>query len=118
MNIKLLLLNILCVNCNLILYKSVKTLKINNETVVLSEIISNYLFTFFHNEKMSVSIVMSSSSSNIHQSYLHEDLVENLMLDLNASNFSFNVLSNIDQSRLGNKNVFNLIVVDDINSLK
>lgn len=108
----------MCVNCNLILYKSVKTLKVNNETAVLSEIISNYLLTYFHDEKMSVSIVMSSSSSKIHQSYLHEDLVENLMLNLNASNFSFNVLSNIDQSRLGNRNVFNLLIVDDSISLK
>lgn len=82
---------------------------IDNKTVILNEIISNYLLKYFNNEKVFVSIVLSSS--NNHQKYLQADLIGKLMMISKVGNFSFNVLNAVDQSRQGNIKVFNLIIV-------
>lgn len=102
-----LIFNILCVKCSLIL--NMEKSDIDNKTVILNEIISNYLLKYFNNEKVFVSIVLSSS--NNHQKYLQADLIGKLMMISKVGNFSFNVLNAVDQSRQGNIKVFNLIIV-------
>lgn len=107
--------NILCLECSLILYKNIEKSKMHDETVILGEIISNYLFQYFNEEKVFVAIV--TVSLNDHQKYLQSDLIRNLMSSPKIINFSFNVQNKVDQSRQGNKQVFNLIIADGITSL-
>lgn len=90
--------------------------KVDNKTIILNEIIGNYLLKYFNNEKVFVSIVLSSS--NNYQKYLQADLIRKLMMNSKISNFSFNVLNTVDQSRQGNIKVFNLIIAESNISLR
>lgn len=84
-------------------------------TLIPSEIIANFLKTYFDSEEMFVSI--SLLSSNLDQKYFQTGLLKKLVTSSKFSNFSYNILNKIDQSRNGNKNAFNLILVDGSASL-
>lgn len=103
------------VNCNFdSLHRNVERVE-TNETHILNEIIANYLHKYFDDEDIFFSI--SLSSMNDEQNYFQENLIHELVVGPKFSNFSYNILQTIDQSRSGNRNVFNLIFIDGDASL-
>lgn len=93
------------VQCNVLF-----NVKNKNDATVATEIISNYLHTYFECEEHFLSI--SSLSHNDNQKYFQRDIISNLIVHSKLENFTYNVLNKIDQKREGNKNVFNLVLVD------
>lgn len=82
---------------------------------ILTEIISNYLYKYFNDANVFLSIV--SSLSNLDQDPFHDDLSSNLLVHPKLYNFSYTILSGIDESQRGNKVGFNLILIDQSVSL-
>lgn len=103
-------LNFCCVNCSILL-----NVKNKNNVIIPTEIISNYLHKYLKCEEKFLSI--SSSSDSIQQKYFQEDIISNLIVHAKLKNFTYNILNKIDQSREGNKNVFNLVFVDKSTSI-
>lgn len=103
------------VNCNCdILQRDVERFK-TNATYIPIEIIANYLHKYFDDEEIFFSI--SLSSLNDETKYFQEDLIDKLVINPKFSNFSYNILHEIDQSRIGHQKVFNLIFIDGSTSL-
>lgn len=86
-----------------------------DETIIPTEIIGNYLHKFLSYNEVYLSIALSSV--NIDQHLLQQNFVSKLMMDSKLVNFSFNILNTLDQSRRGNTDVFNLILIDGSESL-
>lgn len=87
-----------------------------NATIIPTEIISNYLHKFFSFEYFSLSIALSSS--NLYQQYFQADLIEELVTNSKLNDYSFSILNKVYQKRIGNTNVFNLILIDEGDSLR
>lgn len=89
--------------------------KLENENLnILTDIISNYLYEYFNDGTYFLSI--SSSSSDLGQQQLHEDLSRNLLIHSKLANFSYIFLNGIAQSQPG-ENAFNLILIDRSSSM-
>lgn len=109
-----LILNFSCFECSLILETTIERLD-SDATIIPVKIVINYLNRYFDDEEVFISI--SSSSSNYNQKQVQDDLIHELVLNLLSANFSHNILDKVDSSRLGNKNVFNLLFTDESSSL-
>lgn len=94
------------VKCNVLLSENV----VQNEAIILTEIIGNYLHKYLNSHGVFLSIALSSTS--IDQRRFQLDLVNNLVMGTKLNNFSFNILNTLDQSRFGNKDRFNLVLID------
>lgn len=105
-------LNVLCVKCNILLNENNK-----DDANIPTEIISNYLHKYLYYEEKFLSL-SSFSEDDDEQKYFQQKIMSNLMVHSKLENFTFNILNKIDQSREGNKNIFNLIFVDKSASLK
>lgn len=88
---------------------------VKDKTIILTEIIGNYLYKYFNNEHEFFSI--TSSSSNSDQKYFQEDLIQQLIMSSKSGNFTYNFLNELDPAQHENKNTFNLIFVEDRNAL-
>lgn len=108
----ILLFCVLRVECTVLLPKSSGY----DDTIIPTEIIGNFLHKYLNFRDVFLSIVLSSS--NFDQQTLQQDLVSNLLMDTKLENFSFNILSTLDQSRQGNIDAFNLVLVDGSESLR
>lgn len=86
-----------------------------DETVIPTEIVRNFLYKYLSHEQVSLSFV--SMDSNVGRSRFQENLISNLVADPKLSNFSFNILKEVDQTRKGNTNIFNVVIIDGIESL-
>lgn len=67
----------------------------NINLTILTEIISNYLFKYFNDANVFLSII--STSLSLEQSQFHEDLSSNLLVHPKFYNFSYTILSGIDE---------------------
>lgn len=85
----------------------------NDEIIIPIEIISNYLYKCLSRENVFLSIVCPNSS----YTHFQNDLIRHLISNPELSNFSYNILNEVDQTRQGNINAFNVIIVDGIVSL-
>lgn len=95
-----------CVKCSILL----RGIFEKEELIIPTEIIGNNLHKYLNYNEEYVSIALSSSSNDQH--LFQQDLVSNLVTHTKLSNFSFNVLNTLDQSRRENIDVFNLIFID------
>lgn len=112
----ILFLNVLCIKCSILKYEISEMAETNETVSIPIEIISNYLLKYLNDENVFLSI--SAASSNGDQKYVQEILLTNLLKNSMLSNFSYDILSNINRTRQGNRNAFNLIFVDGSDSLK
>lgn len=87
----------------------------DNDEIILTEIVSNYLYKYFINKDLFLSIV--SSLSSLEKMHLHEDISSNLMVHSKLTNFSYSISNGIDEMQPGNMNSFNLILIDKSVSL-
>lgn len=109
-----LMVDLSLIKCSLLSCSSVERLDLE-EIIFPSEIIANFLKKYLDSEEIFVSISMLSS--NYDQKYFQQDLLKKLVTNSKFSRFPYNILNKLDQSREGNKNVFNLILVDGSASL-
>lgn len=86
-----------------------------DKTIILTEIVSNYLHRYFHNAQVCFSI--ASSSSSVDEKYFQNDLIRKLVKEAEYGHFLYNFVDMLDQWQTGNINSFNLIFVDDKKSL-
>ena len=94
------------VKCNVLLAENF----VQNDAIILTEIVGNYVHKYLNSHGVFLSVALSSSS--VDQQRFQQDLVNNLVMDTKLNNFSFNILNTLDQSRLGNIDAFNLVLID------
>lgn len=82
---------------------------------VINEIVGNYLNKYISRKTSILSIAIASSS--VQQNHFHEDLITKFVTSPKISNFSYNILIKVDQTRQENNQAFNLIFIDDSNAL-
>lgn len=107
--VTILLINILCVNSYVLRHNNV-TASGRDETFIPTEIISNYLNQHLSCHDVFLSISLTSTPDD--REYFQEDLISNLVVHSKLENFTYNILNSADQMRRGNKNVFNLVLID------
>lgn len=108
-------ISVSCVNSNHHILDHLKTIN-DNKADIPFEIITNYLYKYFHQKQIYFAI--ASMASYAEQKQFQEDLITKLMLAPRFGHFSFNFLDKIDPLQRTNRNTFNLIFVDGIISLK
>lgn len=86
-----------------------------DESVILGEVITNYLIKYFSGVQMFVTIILGPSK--IDQSNFQEDLFVNLFDDPQLAEFTSSTLDKLDNEVRDHRNAFNLILVDDSISL-
>lgn len=84
-----------------------------NESVILKEIITNYLQKYFRDAQIYVSIIFSPSENGKY-SFLDEFFTSPFDRPMQAQN----ILNKLDNSIRENRNAFNLILVNNIKSLQ
>lgn len=103
-----------CVECSLFLNQTVKTLH-DDEINISIEIVKNYIHKYISNGQVFLSI--TSCATNDEQKYLQQTLINKLVRHSKMEKVSYNLLSKIHQFRRKNTNIFNLILIDGIDSL-
>lgn len=116
----ILLLNLLFIKCSGFRFENRTIFDIDemdsNKAMVPVEIISSYLHEYLNPQKVYLSI--SYSSSNDEHKYFQEEFIAHLVKQWKVRNFSSNILYKIYQLRRGNRNIFNVILIDESASLK
>lgn len=87
-----------------------------NGTIILSEIISNYIRRYFSHETDFISLVHASSSKE-NRLRFHEELTDNLLHNSKLANFSYNNINKLD-ARHHHLHAFNIILIHDTHSLR
>lgn len=82
-----------------------------NNTIILGEIITNYINNYFSEDEMFVSMISKTSRNN--QSHVDEEFFNELFSVLDQAEFAHNLLDQLNNVTFDNRNAFNLIVVDD-----
>lgn len=82
-----------------------------DESVILGEIITNFLIKYFSDEKIFISIVLAPS--NMNQYNFQGDLFVELFDDPTLTEFAASILDRLDNEVRDHRNAFNLIFVDD-----
>lgn len=90
----------------------------DDESITIpSNIISNYIITYFGNQSIFISIKLLSSSYE--QDYSHQRILDNLVNDVKLSQFSFKILKEgQNTTRRYNKIALNLILADNAVSFR
>ena len=88
----------------------------SSDTVVLSQIISNYIRQYFSNESIFISLVYASSNRDLLR--FHEQLTTNLFHNPNLTHFSYYIGIELISHRIIRRRAFNIILIDDTNLLK
>lgn len=91
---------------------------VTDDSVILGEVITNYLIRYFSEDSVFVSIVLGPSTKCRGDRHFHQDFFNELFDNPKLTEFSHNVLDKMDASALDRRNAFNLILVEDSNSLK
>lgn len=87
----------------------------SNNSVILSEIIANYLKKYFRDAEIFVSIILSTSEKNQH---FLDDFFIHFFNDPRMKMFSFNILDKLDRIIHENRHAFNIIFANDADSLQ
>lgn len=83
----------------------------NNNTMILSEIVTNYIAKYFSGENFIVSMISKSSNkSDVHFGAEFFDVLFNF---LDQAEIAHNIIGGMDNVTYENKLAFNLILVDD-----
>ena len=86
----------------------------SEETIILSQIISNYIRRYLSHETNFISLVHTSKGNLLR---FHEELTTNLFHDTNLTDFSYNNINVLD-ARHHHLNAFNIILINDTHSLR
>lgn len=89
---------------------------VSDETVILGEIITNYLIKYFSDAQIFVSFILAPSQNN-QMDGLEEDFFENLFDDPILTKFACNILDKLDMAIHDHRNAFHMILIDDSKSL-
>lgn len=106
-------MHFLYLKCSIQEFERIQVAK-EDEVLIPTEIISNYLHKYFGQENIFVSFVFTSS--NGYKNYFQKVLITKLMRH-KLGNFSCNLSNGINILRIGNKNALNLILIDEKDSL-
>lgn len=87
----------------------------SDDSVILSEIISNYLTKYFRGSKIFIMIILAPSE-NDHRNF-QEDFFGHLFENAVSNEFSSISLDRLDNAIHEHRNAFNIIFVDDSKSL-
>lgn len=87
----------------------------SSDVTVLGQIISNYVNKFLDNELIFISFVHDSKRDLLH---FHEEVVTNLFQNSNLTDFSFNIGNTLISRRDIRRKAFNIILIDNTNSLR
>lgn len=85
------------------------------ESVVLGEIITNYLIKYFSEDQIFVSIILLPSKKD--RNNFEEDFFANLFDNPALTEFAHSTLNKLDNTIRGHRNAFNIIIVDGSESL-
>lgn len=85
------------------------------ESVVLGEIITNYLIKYFSEDQIFVSIILTRSEKD--QNNFEDDFFANLFDVPAMTEFAHNTLDKLDNTIRDHRNAFNIIIVDGSKSL-
>lgn len=94
---------------NFVIYQS-----ISDESVILGEIITNYLVKYFSDDRVFVSIIFAPLKKQ--RNHFKEDFLLNLFDDPALTKFDHNILDRLDTST-HYRHSFNIILIDDSKSL-
>lgn len=83
----------------------------SNNTIILGEIITNYIDNYFSEDVMFVSMISKTSKNN--QSRVDEEFFNDLFSVLDQAEFAHNILDQLDNITYDNRKAFNLVVVND-----
>lgn len=86
-----------------------------DDSVVLGVILTNFLIKYFRDDSIFVSIVLGPSKPN--QTYLTEDFFDELFDDAALTEFAYNVCYNLNNTISDRHYSFNIIFVNDFQSL-
>lgn len=87
----------------------------SDESVILGEIITNYLIKYCSEDEIFISIIFSPSERD--QNNFEDDLFVNLFDDPALTEFAHNALDKLDNTIRDHRNAFNIIFVDSSKSL-
>lgn len=87
-----------------------------DDSVILGEIVTNYLIKYFRDEQIYVSIVLPPSKYD--QFNFQEDLFVNLFDSPQLTEFASSTLERLDNTVQDHRNAFNMILIDDSESLR
>lgn len=82
-----------------------------NNTIILGEIITNYINNYFSEDVMFVSMISKTSKNN--HSHVEEEFFNDLFSVLDQAEFAHSILDQLENVTHDNRRAFNLIVVDD-----
>lgn len=82
------------------------------KSMILSDIVTNYLIKYFDNEKTFVSIIYPASHK-IEQKYFWHDFFHYLFDDPTFTRFDHNALHKLDDSIFNKRESFNIILIDE-----
>lgn len=108
------LLCIECLWCSSI--NSVVKKQVTDENVILRKIIINFLEKYFIDEQIYVSLLHLPCEKE--QNQFQCDVLQDLYIDLEVAGFTYNVLNRLYNTTQGNRNSFNLVMVEDCAALQ
>lgn len=82
------------------------------KSLILSEIITNYLIKYFGDDKVSISIIFPASQK-FEEKYFWDDFFRNLFDDSAFKHFDHNTLHKLDESNRDNRESFHIILIDE-----
>lgn len=86
---------------------------LSGESAIVGQIISNFLKTYFSDEKMFVSVILVAPGSEHLNRSFRMDFSHNVIDSVVSAGFAYNVLDNLDNDTHSNQNAFNLIIAHD-----
>lgn len=90
-----------------------------DKSVVLGEILTNFLIKYFSDDQIFVSIIFTAAQElELEQKYFLNDLFQNLFDDPILTQFDHNAVEKLDHSIRGKRNSFNLILINVRESLE
>lgn len=95
-------------------YNFVINQSISDESVILGEIITNYLVKYFSDDRVFVSIIFAPLKTQ--RNHFKEDFLLNLFDDPALNKFDHDILDRLDTS-IHYRHAFNIILIDDSKSL-
>lgn len=88
----------------------------DDDCVILSEILANYLIKYLNDDKFYISIIRGTSTNE--RIYFYDDFYYHLFHDPAMANFTYKNLAKLDGKTRGRRNAFCLLLIADIKSLE
>lgn len=95
---------------------SISAFEANQSEAILSEILSDFLLTYFSEKRIFISIIFASSTKG--RSDFNEEFLRKFIEDSALINFAWTVSDKLNEGTLKERNVFNLILIDESKLLK